>query len=168
MRIITFTALLILLFGYNSFAQSKITQEEYVVYSRILDKNKILWRETGLHEIYENVERKLNKLPKDLVEDFLGKNEKSYIIENKIEGIRFSDQLDPTWNNFNKEKNEIHFVFVTNQSVSRVGFSKDGKYALVYYGYAEEATPWGVGYIYLLTKNNREWRIKKSIQAWVY
>ncbi len=107
-------------------------------------------------------------MPKDLVEDFLKKNENSSRIEDKIEGVNFSDELDPTWNKFNKDKNEIHFVYVTNQSVSRVGFTKDGKYALVYYGYAEEATPWGIGKICLFVKKNKEWREKKCIQSWVY
>ncbi|MGI9036494.1 MAG: hypothetical protein ACR2GD_10710 [Pyrinomonadaceae bacterium] len=168
MRKIIFTILLIAFGSFNLFAQSEITQEEYDFYSKFLSKDAVLNRNTVMEEIEGRVKKALSKLPKDLVADFLKKNEQSSRIENKLKGFEFPDQADPTWNIYNKDKNEIHFVYQKHQYVSRVGFSKGGKYALVYRATSTDGIADGGSFIIWLVREQSSWKEKKSFLVWEY
>lgn len=162
MKKIILTILLMAFCNFNFFAQSEISQQEYNFYSKFLDKEAVLDRYTLIEEIEGRLKKALGKLPEDLVADFLRKNSQKAKIEDKLRGFMLSDRLDPIWNVYNKDKNEIHFVFQKYQSVSRVGFSKNGKYALMCYSTSTEGLPYGSTFLIWFVREQDSWKEKKS------
>jgi hypothetical protein len=157
---------LIALLSFNLFAQAEITPEEYDFYSKFLRRECVIRRFTeSIDSIYiKAAKKKMPQIPKELVEDFNLKNGKSYRIEDKLKGFKFTDQPKP---NFDTTK-EIVFVFDEINSVSRAGFTKDKKQALIFLSRSFEAVASGDAGIYWLVYKNGNWEIKDSFQPWIH
>lgn len=166
MRKIIFIILLLAFCVSNIWGQSEITQEEYDFYSKFLVEKSVIVRYTELppYDDFQYVRKKLKGIPKELVNDFFQKNDKSYRIENKLIGFRFSDEPKP---NLNTEK-EIVFVWDILETVSRVGFTKDGKQALIRYERYCEAVPCGVEDFIWMINEKGNWKIKKRASPVIF
>lgn len=162
MKKIAFTILLVVLGGFNAFGQtSEITAEEYEFYLNILNPKYVLTRETYAPEqsYLQYAKKKMRSLPQELVNDFNLKNKKSYRIEDKLGGFRFSDQPKPV----RDTDKQIVFLFDAFETVSRVGFTKDKKQALIYYLQSCEGTSCAYGGFYWYVYEKENWKIKKHI-----
>jgi hypothetical protein len=166
MKRIIFIFLLIILCGFNLFAQAEITREEYDFYAKFLRCRCVIKRFTeSLHPRYiKAAKKKMPQMPPELLEDFNRKNRESYRISEKLKGFRFSDEPKP---NLDTTK-EIVLNFDLIITVSRVGFSRDKKQALVFHSPYSEATTGGTTAIYWLVYKNGNWEIKDSFQPWIH
>jgi hypothetical protein len=150
----------------NLFAQAEITQEEYDFYAKFLRCQCVIERFTeSIHPRYiKAAKKKMPQISQELLEDFSLKNKQSYRIEDKLKGFRFTDQPKP---NFDAGK-EIVFNFDLIITVSRVGFTRDKKQALVFRSPYSEATTGGTTAIYWLVYKDGDWEIKDYYQPWIH
>ncbi len=167
---IIFTALIIIFVGVSLCCQTKetnqLTEQEYAVYMTVLrekPENFIVVDETTVDKYGEVSTGYLKELFKELhietFDNFVLKNKKSSTIEKNF----------PTKNGypiiskdtFNKKHSESgrYYVF------SRVGFSEDGKQALVLF--SDACSPLcGKGAYYLLANRDGVWKIEKEEETW--
>lgn len=163
MNKITFTILLIAFFSLNIFSQSDITSQEYDFYANYLNRKFVINRFTmQLDSIHlKSAKKQLKGISTELFNDFVLKNKKDYRIGESLKGYRFTDESKP---NVDTDK-ELVFIFDAIVNISRVGFSKDGKQALVYYSeHSECCFGCFVAVIWLKLENNK-WNTHKFYQT---
>lgn len=146
------TMLLIMISGLNLFAQKKaeklkvcITEEEYEIYKLIGVVN--YQNETsGVVPSSTFIDTELPGISPETVTDFKEKNSKVYLLRclNKTDG---------------KEKG-LPRSYGNDASFSRIGFSRDGKEALVHHSWSAIGNQCWSGY-YLLRRNVEKWEIVK-------
>jgi hypothetical protein len=167
MKKIIFTILLLVFSASSFFGQtSSITNEEYEFYSNLLSQKSVIFRNTYVPEIsyLQYTRKKISNLPQELINDFNLKNNKSYQIEDKLGAFRFSDHPRP---DLDKAK-EIVFIFDAFETVSRVGFTKDKKQALIYHLHSFEGPGSAYGGFYWYIRKNDEWKIKKYVAVPIF
>ena len=168
-------------------AEEKITNEEYEVYADILrpvlaypgKENKPirynLWKSTSTMGIegltlQDQVFVKLAgdahlALDEGLSEDFLQKNQKEFVLSEKFDVPGLEIRL------ISPENRRISLTFPVDpdscfQSFSRVGFNKSRSQALVIGGTHCEPEGGG-GHLFLLVKENSNWKIKGRVRLWI-
>jgi len=167
MRKISLAFLSLVFYSSSLFGQvAEITDAEYKFYSHFLTNDFVVQRNTESlsDQDLEFAKRKMKKVPKELFRDFELKNETSYRIENNLKEFRFSDQPKPTL----YTKNRIVFIFDKMAAVSRIGFTKDGKQALIFRSDLYEATYDGSMGLYWLVEKNGKWKIKQIYSPWIH
>jgi hypothetical protein len=164
---------------------SPITDEEYSVYTAVLGKTRemfVIRDKTNMDKESKNIEKYsvgvfFKELVPDTIEDFLAKNKENAQIEKKfptnipytlisIEQLKefFAYEYDGKmdWEAFYTKYPKSGGVF----TFSRVGFSQDGKQALIF------ITNWcktlcGTGEYYFLKKENGEWKVSNKHMVWI-
>lgn len=164
------TTLIVIFVGLSLCCQTKeinqLTEQEYAVYMTVLSEkpeNFIVIDVTPVDVFGEVSTGYLKELFKELhnetFDNFVMRNKKSPTIEKNFpikNGYPIIGKDD-----FNKEHSEFsrHYVF------SRVGFSEDGKQALVLF--SDNCNPLcGKGAYYFLTNRDGVWKIEKESETW--
>ncbi len=163
----------------NVSALSNIPDEEYTVYMAILGRNSemfIVRDRSSVDDFGGNggdLKQSFDELKSETLEDFNSKNKESSRLEKKFptkntyvlisdEEIKkfFDKRLD--WEGFYKKypKSDGFSTF------SRVGFSTDGKQALVFAAQSCGGLC-GEGNYYFLKNENSEWKIIKKQMTWI-
>lgn len=183
--------LLATVFSVNLVAQSEITSQEYEVYgsqssSLILNLTSVKRLNSDSNWLKKWIPKKLQT--KSILSDFLIKNEKSYLIEEKLTTTSKYQLLSPndvntalsidekepdfkkrSWDYEEKAWENFYKIYPNSGGYavfSRVGFSNDNKYALLYIG---SYYGWlgAEGNYYLLKKEDEKWKVQKKIRAWI-
>ncbi|CAN5623256.1 hypothetical protein BH24ACI2_BH24ACI2_15560 [soil metagenome] len=167
---ILFTTLITIFVGISLGCQTTetnhLTKQEYAVYMTVLSEkpeNFVVVDETMVDIFGEVSTGYLKELFKELhietFDNFVLKNKKSSTIEKSFptkNGYPIISKDD-----FNKKHSESSRYYV----FSRVGFSEDGKQALVLF--SDACSPLcGKGVYYLLTNRNGVWEIEKESETW--
>lgn len=155
MKKLILTSLLILFSGLNCFAQKKaekskvcITEQEYEIYNVIGVWN--YQNETTTSPLSDHVETELQSISPETVADFKEQNSKTYLLRcvNRADG-KTAKLRKSTGGN-------------ASTGFSRIGFSRDGKEALVY-NYWEAVGNYCGGELVLLGKNANKWEVVKRL-----
>jgi hypothetical protein len=160
--------------------------DPYQVYSDLLGgesgasgqrRRRVVTSETGWDSRYNHdIESWLREgVARDTIDDFIAQNKASVVLKDRFSEdvgvllvsrreIRkvFSQGSDDGWKEFYKRFPESGGT--TN--LSRVGFSKDGKQALVYIG-RQAFSLAGRGRLAILSWNGKNWKLTKYIELWV-
>lgn len=162
--------------------------EEYLVYNTLIDhkyiredvhlvviNDRTLADRIGYEQLsstLEFVDHQLSISEQNLLNDFLVKNQQSWVLEDQFnikvkhalvseeEKSRFSQSRD-FWNAFDEKYPNAQGIL----SLSRVGFNHTKDRALVYIGNKGSAST-GAGYYVLLVKDGSKWIIKDETMAW--
>jgi hypothetical protein len=153
MKKLILTSSLILFSGLNCFAQKKaektcITEQEYEIYNASGIGN--YQNETTAERFSEYVETELQNISPETVADFKEKNSKTYL-------LRCVNRADGRMAKLRKSIGRN-----ASTSFSRIGFSRDGKEALVYH-YWEAIGNYCGGEFVLLRKNDNKWEAVKKV-----
>jgi len=169
MKVILIT-LITLFAGLNLSCQTKeinlITEQEYAVYIAVLAEKteNFIVVDVTLVDVFGEVstgylKEVFKELHNETFDNFVLKNKKSPTIETNF----------PTKNGYpviNKDDfNKNHSESGRYYAFSRVGFSKDGKQALVLFSDVCNALC-GKGAYYLLTNRDGVWKIEKESETW--
>jgi hypothetical protein len=162
MKKIIFTILLITVYYLPAFSQSNITAQEYDFYANYIDRRFIIYRNTLiLDSIYLKAAKKqLKGVSNELFNDFVLKNNKSYRIGEGLKGYRFTDEPKP---NLDTNK-ELVIIFDAIAAISRVGFTKGGKQALIFYSESAECCSGCFNAVIWLKLENNKWVTHKFYQ----
>lgn len=179
MQQIIFTIILLTVAVSSVFSQNKISKEEYEVYAYKV--NQIILNETSVYDLENDIrmlEKLFTKQISGLLDDFIEKNRQHHRLDKKIatkfryrlisqmekeKAFNMEDDpndLDKGWRNFYK-------TFPNSggyRSFSRVGLSKDKKYALLYVD-TSCGSLCGSGVYYLFSKINGKWKEQKSLRV---
>ena len=154
MKKLILTSLLILFSGLNCFAQKKaekskvcITEQEYEIYNLIGVRN--YQNQTTTSPLSDYVETELQISP-ETVADFKEQNSKTYL-------LRCVNRADGKTAKLRKSRGGN-----ASTGFSRIGFSRDGKEALVY-RYWEAVGNYCGGELVLLRKNANKWEVVKRL-----
>ena len=166
MNTITSTILLLVVCSLNLLAQSGVTEREYEFYKKFIEADYVLNRFIQkLDSTYmKSAKKKMWKAPKELFIDYELKNDKSYKIGGRLKEFRFTDQPKLNFDN----GNQLVFIYERFAAVSRVGFTKNGKEALLYYQTNYDCCSGASAGIYWLKLKNTKWEIVDSYQPWIY
>ncbi|NCN39355.1 MAG: hypothetical protein COY38_04110 [Candidatus Aenigmarchaeota archaeon CG_4_10_14_0_8_um_filter_37_24] len=179
---------LIVLNSKNSIPVEEIENEEYTIYSSLIDgmyatdqvdlivimDHASLGGHESLDQTLNYVSQQIPEIEKDTLDDYKIKNTQNYPLENSfnikakvilISQVDFDRIFRPDidgWEQFYK-------IYPKSQGImtlSRVGFNKEKDQALVYAGNQAHYLA-GRGYYVLLTKENDIWGIKKDVMTWI-
>ncbi len=162
-----------------------IPDSEYEVYSAvILSKNDprsvkkiVIYPLTYNRTVCYNYECFQNfknySLKNDSIEDYKNKNARAYKLENKFsipqtviliseEELNQIFQSEKGWDAFNERYPDSSGII----QISRAGFNTNQTQAILYYSYQRGAV-WGEGYLFFLTRDEGEWRVKEQVSLWV-
>ncbi len=175
--------------GGNSEGSEWNEPEEYLVHNTLIDQKYIrddvrliVISDLTLADTMEHdrlsttlgvVSNRLNITEQDLLNDFLMKNQQSWILKSQFnikakhvlvseeEKSRFSEGGN-FWGAFEEKYPNAQGIL----SLSRVAFNHTKDRALVYIGNKGSASS-GAGYYVLLVKKDNKWVIQDEIMAWV-
>jgi hypothetical protein len=158
MRKLVFTGLLIV-FGSNCFAQKKaekpklcITQEEYEIYNVVGVANFQNETYADAAPMLAYFENNFQNISPETVADFREKNNHTYL-------LRCVNRADGKMDKLRKSTGGN-----ASTSFSRIGFSRDGKEALVHH-YWEAVGNYCGGEFVLLRKNVNKWDVVKRVST---
>jgi hypothetical protein len=160
-----------------------IEAEEYAIYSALIQQNPIGYnlgasfvvreQTVGGLDMFERTLENVHRLPSSLVDSYRSRNAASYTLGPNLD-IEQDYVLMPQqvfeeiflkrgslWTDF-EAKYPGASGFVT---FSRVGFSADGDEALVDMGY-RCGDLCGAGGLYLLVKEDGNWKVQEELMAW--
>lgn len=188
MRIILLILLLIVC-GFVVAGQSpNESNEEYEVYNAVLESEKgilVIRDETGMDKDSRNIKDLENRgiaeifkeVSSETLKEFLEKNETTEKLEAKFStDINYefisAEELksrydyfidgDMNWELFNLQYPKTGKLF----TLSRVGFSKDKKQAIMFLTFWCGKTC-GEGEFYILKKENSKWKVVKTMGSWI-
>jgi hypothetical protein len=147
------TTLLILSYGLPCCAQKKvekicITEQEYEVYNAVGVEN--YQNETSYSRLSEYVETKLQNISPETIADYKEKNSRTYLLRclNRTDGKTAKLRKSTVGN--------------ASASFSRIGFSRDGKEAVLYH-YWQAVGNYCQGEFVLLRKNVNKWEVVRQV-----
>ena len=155
MKNLILTSLLIMFSDPNCFAQKKaekicITEQEYEIYHVVGVGN--YRNETTTYPLSDYVETELQNISPETITDFKGKNSRTY-------QLRCVSRADGKTANLRKSAGGNASI-----SFSRIGFSRDGREALVY-NYWQAVGNYCGGEFVLLRKNGDKWEVVKRVSS---
>ena len=155
MKKLILMSLLILFHGLNCFAQKRaekicITELEYEIYNAVGVVN--YQNETTTYPLSDYVETELQNISPETIADFKEKNSRMYL-------LRCVNRTDGKTTKLRKSTGGN-----ASTSFSRIGFSRDGKEALVY-NYWQAVGNYCGGEFVLLRKNANKWEVVKRVSS---
>jgi hypothetical protein len=155
MKKLILASFLILLASLNCFAQQKaekscITAEEYEIYNLVGVVN--FQNETNTYPFSDYVETGLQNISPETIADFKEKNSRKYL-------LRCVNRADGKTGKLRKSTGGN-----ASTSFSRIGFSRDGKEALVY-NYWQAVGNYCGGEFVLLRKNANKWEVVRRVSS---
>ncbi len=157
----------------------QITDDEYTVYIAILGKDTdmfVVRDKSGVDDFGgsgDDLKQNFDELKPETIEDFKSKNKESSRLEKKFPTknnyVLISDEELKKF--FDKRLNWEGFYKKYPKSggfstISRVGFSNDGRQALVFVAHSCGGLC-GEGNYYFLKNNNGEWKVIKKQMTWI-
>ncbi len=180
---------LLIVFAQVNFSQTVIEPEEYAVYSSLLNQmftnektNQLVIENLTSADDFQPIQKRkkgLSSLSKEIIEDSITKNTKSYELSDKFNSeanvkLLGGSEREELFKKLNENYYEWGKVFrqkypaggVTIISLSRVGFNAEKSQALVFTDYQCGWTC-GEGNYVLLTKKEGQWKVKKKSMKWI-